>query len=77
MHLDDVRQFFDRIQNAGSRFTMHEGNMSHIRVVAQIVIDIFYRYLLRFFKSQHIVVEMIIFGNVSHAVSVCSIAANQ
>ena len=77
MHLDDVSQFLDRVQNAGSRFTMHEGNMSHIRVVAQIVIDILYRHLFRFFESQHIIVEMIIFGNVSHAVSVCSVAANQ
>ena len=77
MHFDDVSQFFDRIQDTGCCLAMHESNMSDVGIIAKIVVYVFNRHLLCFFKSQHIVVEVIIFCNVAHAVAISSVAANQ
>ena len=77
MHFDNVGQLFDRVQNSRSRFTMYKSHMSDIGIIAQIVVYIFHRYLLCFFKSKHIIIEVIIFGNITHAVSVSAVAANQ
>ena len=77
MHLDDVGQFFDRIQDTGRCFAMNESDMCDIGVIAKIIVYIFNWYLLCFFKSQHVVVEMVIFCNVAHTVAIGSVATNQ
>ena len=77
MHFDDVSEFFDGIQNPGSGFTMHKGNVGDIGIVAQVVVNVFYGYLLCLFKGEHIIVEVIIFGDITHTVAVGSVATNQ
>ena len=41
MHLDDVGQFFDRIQDTGRCFAMNESDMCDIGVIAKIIVYIF------------------------------------
>ena len=77
MHFHDMRQLFQRIQDTGSRFAVNESHVSNVWVIAQVIVYIVYRYLFRFFKSKEIIVDMIIFGNISHTVTISTITANQ
>jgi len=77
MHFYHMRKFFYRIENTGSSFAMYKSHMRNIRIITQIVIHILHRNLFRFLKGKHVIIQMIIFGNVPHTIAICAITANQ
>ena len=73
VHLYSMGNLLQRIQHPGSGFTMHYRHMRNLRIMRQIIIHIVDRYLLRLIKGQHIVVDAVIFGYISHTVTVGSV----
>ena len=56
MHFDYMSEFTDRIQNAGGRFAVYEGNVGDVGIIAQVIVYVFYGNLFCFFKGEHIIV---------------------
>ena len=77
VHLYDVGYLLQRVQHAGSGFAMYHRYMRNLRIMCQIIVYIADGHLLRFVKGQHIVVDTMILSNISHTVTISSIAQNQ
>ena len=77
VHLYHVGNLLQRVQNAGRCFAMHHCHVCDFCVMCQVVVHIFHGYLFGFIKSKHVIVHAVVFGNVSHTVTVCAVAQNE